>query len=261
MKFKYILSILLIIFCATTVQAGVVTKTIAYQQNGENLEGYLAYDDSIREARPAVLIVHEWWGLNDYARGRAEQLASLGFVAFALDMYGVGKVTEHPKQAGEWAKQIGQNVQAWRDRAQAGLEVLRKQPQTDRKRIAAIGYCFGGSTVQQLAYGGAALRGVVSFHGSLLPPPEGAGSEVNARILIAHGAADPLNSPEKVQKYLTAMELSGLDYQFIAYGGAKHAFTNPNADKKGIAALGYNKTADRRSWQSMPDFFNEIFKR
>ncbi len=252
---------MLTLIFAASAQAGVVTKTIPYSHNGENLEGYLAYDSSIKGRRPAVLIVHEWWGLNKYVRMRAEKLAALGYVAFALDMYGKGKVTEHPKQAGEWSKKIRQNVQSWRGRALAGLAILKKQPQTDTNRIAAIGYCFGGSTVQQLAYGGTDIRGVVSFHGSLLAPPEGATSGVKARVLICSGAADPFNGPEKVQRYLTAMEASGLDYQMIAYGGAKHGFTNPGADKKGIAALGYSKSADERSWRHMRDFFDEIFAR
>jgi dienelactone hydrolase len=260
MKKKMILYFILIFLVfQTAVQAKVVTKTVPYRHNGVTLEGYLAYDDAAKGKRPGVLIVHEWWGLNDYARRRAEQLAAMGYQAFALDMYGKGKVTQHPNQAGEWMKQINQNIDTWRNRALAGLEVLIKAPNTDKKRIAAIGYCFGGATVQQLAYGGADLKGVASFHGSLIPPTNIRASDVNAKIMINHGSADPFIKPAQVQNYLTAMEQSGLDWQVIIYSGAKHSFTNPAADKVGMPALSYNKAADHRSWRHMKMFFDEIF--
>ncbi len=251
--------ILTMLMGLTAVEAKILTKTVAYHHNGVTLEGYLAYDDSIKGKRPGVLIVHEWWGLNDYALNRAKQLAAMGYVAFALDMYGKGKVTQHPNQAAEWMKQINQNITAWRERAMAGLEVLKKESRTDSKRIAAIGYCFGGATVQQLAYAGADLRGVVSFHGSLIPLTNVQASDVKAKILICHGSADPFIKTEQVNNYLTAMENSGLDWQMIFYGGAKHSFTNPDADKAGMAALSYNKSADQRSWQHMKVFFDRIF--
>jgi dienelactone hydrolase len=241
-------------------RADVVTEVIVYSHDGQALEGYLAYSDAVKGRRPGVLIVHEWWGLNDYVRKRAERLAAMGYVAFALDMYGRGRVTEHPKQAGEWATEISANVELWRARAEAGLEILKGQPQTDRTRIAAIGYCFGGSTVQQLAYSGAAVRGVVSFHGGPQIPPENAADAVPAKILLCHGAADPFVTPEFFQDYLTAMARSGLDYQVIVYGGAKHAFTNPDADSMNIPALSYNAVADRRSWKAMQVFFEEILR-
>jgi len=244
----------------TTVQAKVHTKAISYKHGDVELEGYLAYDDSIKGKRPGVLVVHEWWGLNDYARKRAEKLAGMGYVAFALDMYGKGKVTKHPEQAGEWSSQVRSNMKLWQQRALAGLEVLKKDPRTDTRRIAAIGYCFGGSTVQQLAYSGADIKGVVSFHGHLLSPAVDQVNEVKAKILICHGAADPLAKEGVVENYIAAMEASGLDWQMIIYGGAKHGFTNPDADKAGIAALGYSKSADQRSWADMQVFFAEIFR-
>ncbi|UCH24086.1 MAG: dienelactone hydrolase family protein [Deltaproteobacteria bacterium] len=254
-----LLCILAIFVSGTAVQAAVVTKSVPYQHNDVTLEGYLAYDDSFKGKRPGVLIVHEWWGLNDYARRRAEQLAMMGYIAFALDMYGKGKVTPHPNQAVEWMNQINQNIQTWRRRAMAGLQVLNREPLTDKNRIAAIGYCFGGSTVQQLAYGGAHISGVVSFHGSLISPANVQANDVKAKILICHGSADPFAKPAQVQHYLATMEKSGLDWQMIFYGGAKHSFTNPDADKVDIPALGYNKSADQRSWQHMKIFFDQIF--
>jgi len=223
--------------------------------------GYLAYDDSFKEKRPAVVLVHEWWGLNEYARDRARQLAAKGYVAFAVDMYGEGRVTTHPQQASEWARMITGNVAGWQERANVGLEVLRKDPRVDPDRIAAIGYCFGGATVQQMAYSGADLRGVVSFHGSLLPVQKEQVNRVKAKILILHGASDPLIKEEQIQAYVSAMEASGLDWQMIFYGGAKHSFTNPDADKVGMDALGYSASADARSWAHMNVFFEEVFSK
>jgi dienelactone hydrolase len=260
MNTRLILLALALVGSTSTVQAKVMTKTIAYQHDGVNLEGFLAYDDSVKGKRPAVLVVHEWWGLNDYARSRAEQLAGMGYVAFALDMYGKGKVTQHPSQAGEWMREIRSNVYQWQQRALAGLEVLKKDPRTDVNRIAAIGYCFGGATVQQLAYSGADLRGVVSFHGSLMLPMSEQIQKVKAKILICHGAADPFTKRGEIEQYIAAMETAGLDYQMIIYGGARHSFTNPGADKVGMDGLRYNKSADLRSWADMKVFFAEIFQ-
>lgn len=247
------------ILLAVPVQAKLVTRTISYEDNGTSLSGYLAYDDAVSGKRPAVLVVHEWWGLNDYARHRAEKLAGLGYVAFAVDMYGAGKVTEHPKQAGEWSKEISQNTASWQQRALAGLSVLKSQPQADPDRMAAVGYCFGGGTVQQLAYAGAGLKGVVSFHGSLQEPPAGVVKKTHSKLLICHGGADAFAPADKFQAYLAAMEASGLDYQINIYSGAKHGFTNPHAAKYNIPAVGYSPSADRRSWEAMQAFFNELF--
>ena len=259
MKLKLAILLTVFIMLETAAHAKVMTQSVTYQHDNVTLEGYLAFDDSIKGKRPGVLVVHEWWGLNDYARKRAAQLAGMGYVAFAVDMYGKGKVTSHPKEAGEWMKEITGNVETWGQRAMAGLQVLEKDPRTDPNRIAAIGYCFGGATVQQLAYSGANLRGVVSFHGSPLPPTEDQAKKVKAKILICHGAADPMTKPEVIQNYVAAMEKSGLDWQMIFYGGAKHSFTNPDADKAGMEGLKYSKSADKRSWEHMKVFFKEIF--
>jgi dienelactone hydrolase len=259
---RLILAVLSVLIFTGLVEAKVVTETVSYEQGGAELQGYLAYDDSIKGRRPGVLVVHEWWGLNDYARKRVEQLAGMGYVAFGLDMYGKGRVTKHPDQAGEWMKEVNSNVEDWRQRALAGLEVLRKDSRTDRERIAAIGYCFGGATVQQLAYGQAPVKGVVSFHGALVSPPQGVSSKaVEAKILICHGAADPFLKEGTVESYMAAMEQSGLDWQLIIYGGAKHSFTNPNADAKKLEALAYSPSADERSWGHLKLFFDELFER
>ena len=259
MKVQALLLFLMVASFGTPAQAKVVGKNVAYEDAGVQLEGYLVYDDAVTGKRPGALVVDEWWGLTEYARGRAEQLAALGYVAFALDMYGKGKVTKHPEEAGEWAKQVSSNVRAWQQRAVAGLEVLKKEPRTDSQRIVAIGYCFGGSTVQQLAYSGADIRGVVSFHGSLLLPPAEQGNQVKAKILICHGAADPFTKLGAVEQYMAAMDKAGLDWQLVVYGGAKHGFTNPDAHKAGMEALAYSKSADQRSWADMQVLFKEIF--
>jgi dienelactone hydrolase len=258
---KQLLAIALLSMVALvpSVHAKIVTQAVPYQHEGVELEGFLAYDDAVEGKRPAVLIVHEWWGLNDYVRKRAEQLAGLGYVAFAVDMYGKGKVTEHPKEASEWAQQIRSNIQLWQQRASAGLEALKKEQRVDPNRIAAIGYCFGGSTVQQLAYTGADIKGIVSFHGSLVAPTEEQAKRTTAKIMICDGASDPMIKPADQQEYIAAMERSGLDWLMVIYGGARHSFTNPDADKLGMEALKYNKAADQRSWAHMRDFFNEIF--
>jgi dienelactone hydrolase len=250
--------LLAVLLLAATAQAKIITQTVAYNQGGVALEGHLAYDDAVSGKRPGILVVHEWWGLNDYARSRAELLAKMGYVAFALDMYGKGKSTDHPDQASAWMKSVNSNMDQWVQRAVAGLDVLKKQPQVDTTRLAAIGYCFGGATVQVMAYSGADLKGVVSFHGSLIPPSEEQASRTRAKILICHGAQDPMIQPEAMTAYVQGMNATSIDWQMIAYGGTRHSFTNPEADKHGMAALAYSPSADRRSWQQMGVFFNEV---
>jgi dienelactone hydrolase len=240
-----------------TAAAEVKSQTVTYRHGNVELVGHLAWDDSSQATRPGVLVVHEWWGLNDYARRRAEQLAALGYVALAVDMYGEGKATQHPQQAREWATAVRQNADTWYGRAMAGLEVLRKHPRVDPQRLAAIGYCFGGSTVMHMAFRGAPLRGVVSFHGALVMPPEDA--KVQARLLVCHGAADGFIPEEQCQQFRAALQQAGIDYQMVYYGGARHSFTDPGADKHGIEGLKYDARADARSWSLMRQFFQEIF--
>ena len=250
-----------------SANASVVTRDIDYEHNGMKLRGYLAYDDSkVRDGKiPGVLIVHEWWGLDDYVKGRAVQVAQLGYVAFALDMYGAGVVAGDPQGAGKLAGQVyGKPLMA--ERAQAGLDQLLATGLVDPARVAAIGYCFGGSTAQALAYSGAPLAGIVSFHGGLIPASADAVAKNKAKFLICHGALDPSTKPEGITAYLKSMNDAKFDYKFVQYAGALHAFTNPGADAKAEAFpqmkgfIGYSPTADRRSWEDMRSFFAEIFK-
>ena len=244
-----------------TAVADVQTETVSYSDGDVRLQGHLAWDDSQSGARPAVLVVHEWWGHDAYARRRAEQLAELGYVAFALDMYGEGKLTEHPTEAGEWAAAVHDNVAAWRRRATAGLEILRDHQLVDRNRLAAIGYCFGGATVLQLAYADVGLAGVVSFHGAVPAAKTEEAANVSTRILVCHGADDGFVSDAQISAFRAPLDEADVDYQLVYYGGARHSFTNPDADRRNIPGLRYDARADARSWQLMQSFLAECFSK
>ena len=248
----------LVLFIPSLCLAEIQTKAIPYQHGEVQLEGFLAWDDAQTGKRPGILVVHEWWGLNEYARDRARQLAALGYAAFAVDMYGKGQVTTHPDQAATWMKQVQADVKVWQARALTGLAVLQSQAMVDPQRLAAIGYCFGGATVLQLAYSGADVKGVVSFHGALPLPSENLNAK--AKILIAHGNADPFLTEEHVRTFRQALDAANLDWQMVVYAGARHSFTNPGADAHGIDALKYNHQADLRSWKHMQFFFEELFQ-
>lgn len=248
----------LAVFGASLANAAVKTQAVAYKDGDTVLNGYLAWDDAAGGKRPGVLVVHEWWGLNDYAKSRAEALAREGYVAFALDMYGDDKVTNHPKQAGEWAKEISSNLELWRRRAQLGLDALRAQEQVDAGKLAAIGYCFGGSTVMQMAYAGADVKAVVSFHGSLPPAPDSVTS-IAPRVLIAHGRDDQFIPAERIDAFQKGLDRAEADWEMTIYSDTRHGFTNPDAGSFGIENLAYNETADRRSWTAMLRLFDEVF--
>ncbi|HEY6907368.1 MAG TPA: dienelactone hydrolase family protein [Ignavibacteriaceae bacterium] len=265
----FLLSILTIYGCSgnneKSVNTGssIVTKDMSYSSDGTTLKGFLAYDSSKTGKMPGILVVHEWWGLNNYARQRAEQLAKMGYVAFAIDMYGNGTVVEHPKDAGEFAMSVMRSMDTARARFDAGLQLLKEQPQTDTGRIAAIGYCFGGGIVLRMALEGENLNGIVSFHGDLptdnIKNPE----NVKSKILVCTGGADPFNPAEKVESFEKVMKEANIKYNLISYPGAMHSFTNPAADslgKKFNIPLAYNKEADEKSWEAMQSFFSEIFK-
>jgi dienelactone hydrolase len=252
----------LVLFLAilpVAASAALKSQTVEYKDGDTPLKGYLVYDDAISGKRPGVIVVHEWWGLNDYARKRADMLAKLGYVAFAVDMYGDDKVTEHAKEAKAWMEQITEHVDAWQHRALLGVDVLKKQKLVDTSKIAAIGYCFGGATVMEMAYSGADLKGVVSFHGSLPPATPEQQKHIKAKILANHGSKDSFEPPARVQAFEESLDAAGADWELAIYGGARHGFTNPDASKYGIANIQYNAEADRRSWALMQAFFKEIF--
>lgn len=258
---KPISSLLLLglLFIGSASYAEVKSRVIEYQDGETTLKGHLYWDNAIKGKRPGVMVVHEWWGLNDYAKSRARMLAEIGYVAFAADMYGDNRVTTHGDQAGSWMKQITNNISHWQSRAQLGLSQLKQHSLVEPSQLAAIGYCFGGATVMQLAYSGAELRGVVSFHGSLPPASEDQYQNIKAKVLVAHGNSDPFVPAERVTAFQASLDAAGADWQFLSLGGAQHGFTNPGADAHKMKGLKYDADADRRSWQAMQQFFGEIF--
>lgn len=239
--------------------AAIQAHDVQYEDQGESFTGYIAWDDRIKGARPAVLVYPEWWGLSDYERKRARMLAALGYVAFVVDMYGTGKLTDQPDQARTWMQSVTADVDWWRERALLGLKILKDKPLVDQNRIAAIGYCFGGGTVLQLAWGGVELAGVVSFHGALPLPDEK--RALKTSILVLHGDADPFVRKSSEAAFRKALAETKADWQMVSYGGVRHSFTNPAADSHGMEALHYDARADKRSWQAMRNFLSEVFAR
>jgi dienelactone hydrolase len=250
----------MMLFASGSALAVMQQDTVSYKDGDVELKGYVYWDDAFTGKRPGVLVLHEWWGLNDYAKLRAEMLAETGYVAFAADMYGDARMTRHADEAKGWMQQITANVEAWQRRAILALEQLRAHPKVDTEKLAAIGYCFGGATVMQLAYTGADLDGIVSFHGSLPPASAEQAAQVKAQVLIAHGDADGFVPPERIDAFKKALSDAGVDWEMDIYAGARHAFTNPYADGYGMPGLAYNETADRRSWLRMLAFFEELFE-
>jgi len=244
---------------AGTAEAQIVTKTVEYRQGNTVLEGYVAYDDAVAGKRPGVMVIHEWTGLGNYVRKRAVQLAHLGYVAFAADIYGKGVRPKTPEDAGREAGKFLADRKLLKLRALAGLKELLKQPQVDPTKIAAIGYCFGGTTVLELARSGADLRGVVSFHGRLSAANSVDEKKIRAKVLVLHGADDPHVPSQQVAAFQEEMRHGGVDWQMVSYGGAVHSFTNPDSGLDPSKGAAYNEKADRRSWEAMKSFFTEIF--
>jgi dienelactone hydrolase len=250
----------LVFLSLTAVEAKIVTQTVEYAQNGTGLRGFLAYDDGLRGKRSGVLVVHEWWGLNDFARERALKLAGLGYVALAADMYGGGATTRDREAAAKLAGALRGNPDLLRARAQAALKVLAADPRVDPKHLAAIGFCFGGATVLELAYSGADLAGVVSFHGGLPRPQPEDLKRLKASILVLHGADDPYVAAADLAAFELAMRQAGADWQMVFFGGAVHGFTNPAAGDNQASGVAYDARAARRSWRCMQEFFREIWR-
>jgi dienelactone hydrolase len=251
---------MLTVAAISQAHAEVKTEVVEYRHGDVVLEGYLAYDDAFQGKRPGVLVVHEWMGHNPYVRKRAEQLARLGYVAFALDMYGKGVLAKDAKEAAALAGIYMGDRKRMRARAAAGLDVLRSRPEADPARLAAIGYCFGGTTVLELARSGADLVSVVSFHGGLdTPTPEDA-RNIKGRVLALHGGDDPFAPIKQVEAFQEEMRKGGVDWQFVSYGGVVHSFTNPESGNDNSKGVAYNERADRRSWEAMKAFFAETLK-
>jgi dienelactone hydrolase len=242
--------------------AEVVTEELIYRHGDTEMRGMLAYDNASQEARPGILVVHEWWGQNDYPRERARGLAALGYAALAIDMYGDGRTAAHPDDAGKFASVVGGNLPLARARFEAALAALREQPTVADDKIAAIGYCFGGGVVINMARLGTDIDGVVSYHGSLTTSDPAGPGDIKTRVLVFNGADDPLVTADQIEAFRNEMDTAGADYQFVNYSGALHGFTNPDADEKGTEfglPLAYDPEADRDSWERTQKFFDQIF--
>jgi dienelactone hydrolase len=244
---------------AAGAQAAVKTETVQYTQGGATLKGYLAYDDAHDNKRPGILVVPEWWGLNDYAKSRARQLASLGYVAFAADMYGDGQTTDDPKVAPTLSGPFMQDRSLMRARVSAAFDQLKASPNVDPAKTAAIGYCFGGTSVLELARSGSPVLGVVSFHGGLSTPNPDDAKNIKGRVLVLTGANDAFVPAPQREAFAKEMADAKVNWEMDVYANAVHAFTNPNAGRFGIPNIAYNKEADERSFARMTAFFNEIF--
>lgn len=256
------ISILLLFIGYIPAHAKIQAKEVKYSANGVTLKGYLAYDDGIKGKRPGVLVVHEWWGLNDYARKRARMFAKLGYTAFALDMYGDAKQANNPEEAGKLSGMVMSNLDDAQTRFDAALELLRNQKTVDPKRIAAIGYCFSGGIVLNMALRGVDLNGVASFHGILPTSTPAESGKIKAAILVLHGEDDQFVKLDQVEKFKELMKNEKADFEGITYPNAKHSFTVPEANeyaKEFNIPLGYNAQADKESWAKLQEFLNRVF--
>jgi dienelactone hydrolase len=235
--------------------AAVKTKPLEYAQGKTKLQGFVAWDDAAKEQRPGVLVVHEWWGHNEHARAQAKRLAEAGFVAFALDMYGKGKVATHPKDAQAFMQEATKDAGVVKARFDAALAALKKQKGVDPARIAAVGYCFGGTVALSMARAGEDLDAVAALHAGLAPvgPPAEPG-KVKAKVIVFTGGSDPMVPAEQVQKFEEEMKAAGVDAKVVTFPEAKHAFTNPAADTKGMEALKYDPQADQESFEQLVEF-------
>ncbi|PKM42688.1 MAG: dienelactone hydrolase [Gammaproteobacteria bacterium HGW-Gammaproteobacteria-1] len=261
---KRMLGFLLLALFGVQAHAAVVGEEVEYRAGDTVMKGYLAYDDAVKGQRPGVLVVHEWWGHNEYARMRARMLARLGYTALAVDMYGDGKTADHPDDAGKFATAVNSDMEQRRERFLAAKAVLERHPTVAPHATAAIGYCFGGGVVLAMARDGVDLKGVASFHGAIASKKLAEPGKVKARVLVLNGAADPMVSEQQIEVFHQEMSAAGVDYRFVSYPGAKHAFTNPDADAYGQRfrmPLAYNAEADAKSWAELETFLHDIFGR
>lgn len=255
--------ITLLLFCTIMLQtnATIVEKEITYKAGDKTMKGYLVYNDAIKTAAPAVLIVHEWWGLTEYPKMRAKMLAELGYVAFCADMFGEGKIADNVADAQKYSGEVYSSPSIIKERFMAAYDILIQQHQVDKNKVAAIGYCFGGTVVLNAATMGCPLVGVVSFHGGL-SGIKATKDLLKAKILVCHGGADKFISEEDISNFKKQMEGAGASYDFKVYEGALHAFTNPksteNGKKFGIP-IAYNEAADKASWKDMKAFLKKVF--
>ncbi len=260
MRGMKLLPLLIVAALATAAHAKVRSQLVEYKQGDAVLEGYLAYDDAAKGKRPGVLVVHAWMGLDDNAKKRADMLAQLGYVAFAADIYGKGVRPKDRDEAGKLAGKYKTDRALLRARVNAGFAKLIADPRVDATKTAAIGYCFGGTTVLELARSGTAVSGVVSFHGGLDSPAPADGKQIKAKLLVLHGAADFYEKPADFAAFQKELADAKVDWQLVEYGGAAHCFTDKGAGNDPSTGCAYDAAADTRSWNAMRAFFDEIFR-
>ena len=252
-------TLLFLAMLASPAQAAIKTEKVEYKAGDTTLQGFLAYDDANPKPRPGVLLIHDWMGVGDYAESRAKQLAELGYVAFAADIYGEGVRPADPKEAGALAGKYKGDRSLYRERLKAGLAQLTGNKFVAPGQVAVIGYCFGGTGALELARDGAALKGVVTFHGGLSTPTPADAKNIKCPVLVLHGADDPFVKPDEVAAFKKEMDDAKVQYQFIAYPGAVHSFTRPDAGNDNSKGAAYNEAADKKSWAEMKKFFGQIF--
>jgi dienelactone hydrolase len=255
---RWILCLVFLLF-PMAARAELVSQLVDYKDGEVNLRGYLVYDDAVEGKRPGIVVVHDWMGSGEYSNWRAEELAKLGYIAFAVDMYGKDNLPQNTDEAAALAGKFKSDRQMMRDRAGAGYEVLKLHPLSDPEKMAAIGYCFGGTVVLEMARAGLDLDGVASFHGGLDSPDPGAGQNIKGSVLVLHGADDPFVPEADIAAFKKEMEDAGADLRFVAYPGAVHSFTQTKADEDTMDGTAYNAEADQDSWEKMKELFNEIF--
>ena len=256
-------SLTLFLLGSSAALAAVQGKEIAYSADGTTLKGWIAYDDAFKGKRAAVLVVHEWWGHNAYARQRANMLAELGYVALAVDMYGDGRQANHPDDAGKFAGEVSRNKPLAKARFDAAMKLLHDQRNVDGDRMAAIGYCFGGSVVLNMARAGEDLKGVASFHGGLNTDAPAQPGKIKAQVRVFTGADDRMIPPVQIDGFKQEMDKAGVNYKVVVYPGAMHSFTNPEADefaKQFNMPVAYNAAADKDSWKQLQAFLAEVLK-
>ncbi|QDK36927.1 dienelactone hydrolase family protein [Bdellovibrio sp. NC01] len=249
---------LLMVLVGSNAFAAVKTENVEYKEGKTELEGFMAYDDSVKTPRPAVLIVHQWMGLTDYEKSRARELAEKGYVAFAVDIYGKGIRPSNPANAGQLSGQYKENRKLYRAREMAAYNLIKKDKRVDAKHIVVMGYCFGGMGALELGRNGAALAGIATFHGALSNPNPADAKNIKAPVLVMHGALDPYVNKEEVEGFVKEMNDAKADYQFIAYAGAVHSFTEKDAGNDISKGAAYNEKADHRSWAAFTQFLNEV---
>jgi dienelactone hydrolase len=247
-------------FLAASLHAAVQFQKVEYKEGDTVCEGLLVYDDQFQGKRSGVLIAHQWKGLTDYEKMRAEMLARLGYVALCADVYGKGVRADNPKDASALAGKYKNDRKLLRARINAGLDFLRRQDRVNPQQIAAIGYCFGGTTVLELARSGADVKGVVSFHGGLGSPTPADANKIKGKVLALHGADDPFVPSDEVLAFEKEMRDAKVDWQLVSYGGAVHSFTEKAAGNDNSKGAAYNEKADHRSWQEMKMFFDETLR-